>query len=147
MEFPQLGENCAVADCKQIDFLPFVCSHCSVVFCKNHFQAFSHNCPKCVDKYVENPAESTLKNFKCSQESCEESSPVEIACVECKKHYCVGHRYHGCLEMSQEEKLSKLKKWQRPKAEFAIAKTAVDEQVKEALKKSKNVAMANKVVD
>lgn len=47
--------------------------------------------------------------------------------------------------MSQEERLKKLKKWQRPKAEFVIAKTAVDAEISEALKKTKNVAMANKV--
>jgi len=144
MEFHNLGSHCAVEDCKLNDFLPFECQHCHATFCKNHFQASSHNCKERPDNYVSS-TESDIKNFLCSEESCEEKSPVEIPCVKCKLHFCVGHRYHGCLEMSQEEKLSKLKKWQRPKAEFTIAKSAADEEVKEALKKSKNIAMANKV--
>ncbi|KAG7200885.1 hypothetical protein KM043_003248 [Ampulex compressa] len=53
--------------------------------------------------------------------------------------------YHGCLEISNDEKARKLKKWQIPKQQFAEAKAAADQEVSDNLKRSKNTAMANKV--
>ncbi|EXB93618.1 Zinc finger AN1 and C2H2 domain-containing stress-associated protein 16 [Morus notabilis] len=45
-EFPNLGKHCAVDDCKQIDFLPFTCDRCNLVFCLEHRSYIKHNCPK-----------------------------------------------------------------------------------------------------
>lgn len=38
------GEHCALAECKQLDFLPFLCSGCSQLFCLEHRTPPSHNC-------------------------------------------------------------------------------------------------------
>jgi len=84
-------------------------------------------------------------NFLCSKESCKDASSVEMPCIKCKKHFCVTHRHHGCLELNETEKTQKLKKWQIPKKQFAEAKAIVDQQIADSLKKSKNVALANKV--
>jgi len=93
-------------------------------------------------------AKSTVEqspSFLCSKESYKETSPVEMSCVKCKQHFCVPHRHHGCLELSETEKTQKLKKWQIPKKQFAEAKAIVDQQIADSLKKSKNTILANKV--
>lgn len=143
MEFPDTGQRCTISDCKLLDFLPFTCSHCNDVFCKDHFHVISHKC----SKFVDNIADGTerLTHFVCTQNECKEKSAVEMPCVKCNKHFCVSHRHHGCLELSAEEKLNELKKWEKPKQEFSNAKTVVDKEIAKSLKKSKNPAMAHKV--
>ncbi|XP_053977087.1 AN1-type zinc finger protein 1-like [Hylaeus volcanicus] len=143
MEFPDTGERCSVEDCKQLNFLPFECNHCHDIFCKEHFHIASHKC----SGYRENVTNTKTKasSYTCSDESCKETSPIELPCIKCKRHFCLQHRYHGCLEYSNEEKTTKLKKWQIPKKQFAEAKAIVDQEISDKLKKSKNTAMANKV--
>lgn len=46
MEFPDLGEQCSLPSCRQLDFLPFTCNACSKVFCRLHEKYDSHNCPE-----------------------------------------------------------------------------------------------------
>mmetsp|Transcript_17575 Transcript_17575/g.49467 ORF Transcript_17575/g.49467 Transcript_17575/m.49467 type:complete len:196 (+) Transcript_17575:82-669(+) len=46
MEFPDLGEHCEVADCKQLDFLPFKCDACARTFCLEHRTYADHHCEK-----------------------------------------------------------------------------------------------------
>ena len=145
MEFHSLGKHCARLDCSQNDFLPFTCSFCEAVFCKDHFQPQLHGCTKHVDNSVENIQNTAPSYFECRQEGCKERSAVLMECSECKEHYCVAHRYHGCLELTGEKKVKELKKWQKPVAQFEVAKRAADLEIKEALKKSKNIALANKV--
>ncbi|KAL8142941.1 hypothetical protein V2J09_015973, partial [Rumex salicifolius] len=43
-EFPNLGKHCAVDDCKLIDFLPFTCDRCHLVFCLEHRSYSLHKC-------------------------------------------------------------------------------------------------------
>ncbi|XP_015111093.1 AN1-type zinc finger protein 1-like [Diachasma alloeum] len=143
MEFPEVGTHCAIDSCKQDDFLPFKCTHCSSIFCKNHFNVISHNCKACPENIVLEPRK--IQGFICSQELCKSSSPVEMNCIECKKHFCLAHRHHGCLEISEDEIAMKLKEWAKPKEEFKSAKSTVDAAINENLKKSKKVGMANKV--
>lgn len=143
MEFPDTGERCSIKDCKQLNFLPFVCYHCHDTFCKDHFHITSHKCSSFHDNIVCTKTKSS--NYVCSDESCKETSPIEMRCIKCKKHFCLQHRYHGCLEYTNKEKTTKLKKWQIPKKQFAEAKAIVDQEISDSLKKSKNTAMANKV--
>lgn len=142
MEFPETGKHCSIKDCKLLDFLPFVCEHCQATFCKEHFHMISHECLK--TESAKCAAEKST-NFLCSKESCKETSLIEMPCVNCKQHFCITHRHHGCLELSETEKTQKLKKWQIPKKQFAEAKAVVDQQIADSLRKSKNTAMANKV--
>lgn len=44
MEFPDLGKNCALKECNQLDFLPIKCDACSLLFCCNHYQYEFHKC-------------------------------------------------------------------------------------------------------
>lgn len=143
MEFPEIGKRCSIKSCELLDFLAFVCEHCQATFCKEHFHMISHECLK-----IKNPEPNLEKplSFICSKESCEDVSPIQMACVKCKQHFCLPHRHHGCLELSEAEKTQKLKKWQIPKKQFAEAKALVDQQITDNLKKSKNTAMANKVI-
>lgn len=143
MEFPDVGERCSMKDCNQLNFLPFKCDHCLNIFCKEHFQTDAHKCLN----FHENIVHSKVKgsNYICSDKCCKETSPIEMQCIKCKNHFCLQHRYHGCLEYTNEEKTTKLKKWQIPKKQFAEAKAVVDQEISDNLKKSKNVAMANKV--
>ncbi|XP_029045972.2 AN1-type zinc finger protein 1-like [Osmia bicornis bicornis] len=143
MEFPGIGERCSIKDCKQLNFLPFQCDHCHDVFCKEHFHVGAHSCSNFHENIVHNKVK--VSSYICSNESCKETSPIEMQCVKCKQHYCLQHRYHGCIEYTNEEKTTKLKKWQIPKKQFAEAKAVVDQEISNSLKKSKNVAMANKV--
>lgn len=143
MEFPSAGIRCALKVCKQLDFLPFTCEHCKLIFCKEHFHIASHSCSQFVDNVATRIEKST--SYRCSQSSCDQTSPVEMPCVACRKHFCLAHRYHGCLELSEEKKLEEMKKWEAPKQNFLDAKAEVDRVINEKLKKSKNSAMAIKV--
>ncbi|KAL4282424.1 hypothetical protein GQ457_16G022240 [Hibiscus cannabinus] len=44
-QFPDLGKHCSVEDCKQIDFLPFTCDRCHLVYCLEHRSYIKHHCP------------------------------------------------------------------------------------------------------
>ncbi|KAK7244609.1 hypothetical protein RIF29_39433 [Crotalaria pallida] len=45
-EFPDLGKHCSVSDCKLIDFLPFTCDRCNLVYCLEHRSYIKHQCTK-----------------------------------------------------------------------------------------------------
>ncbi|XP_022766005.1 zinc finger AN1 and C2H2 domain-containing stress-associated protein 16-like [Durio zibethinus] len=51
-EFPDLGKHCSVEDCKQIDFLPFTCDRCHLVYCLEHRSYIKHHCPNADKKDV-----------------------------------------------------------------------------------------------
>ena len=36
MEFPNLGQHCALESCKLLDFLPYKCDRCGLSFCAEH---------------------------------------------------------------------------------------------------------------
>mmetsp|Transcript_66974 Transcript_66974/g.131871 ORF Transcript_66974/g.131871 Transcript_66974/m.131871 type:complete len:246 (+) Transcript_66974:120-857(+) len=54
MQVEVLGAaHCSVADCHQLDFLPFKCDACAGVFCKDHFAHARHRCPKASSSNVQ----------------------------------------------------------------------------------------------
>lgn len=145
MEFPEIGSQCAFDLCKLNDFLPFTCQHCTLVFCKDHFNIISHKCKSNFDNTVLEAGKS-FKNYVCSKDDCKSSSPVEMNCQVCKKHFCLEHRWTcSCLEESPEDISKRLKEWEKPKEEFKAVKTIVDAKIDENLKKAKNPATAYKV--
>lgn len=143
MEFPDSGKHCSVEDCKLLDLLPFVCEHCQAIFCKEHFHMTSHKCLQ--TENVKSTRDKTVTSFPCCILSCKEVTLVKVPCDTCKLNFCVAHRHHWCLELSELEKNQRLKKWQIPKKQFAEAKAMVDQQIDDSLRKSKNITMANKV--
>lgn len=38
-----IGQNCS--KCNQLDFLPFQCEYCKLIFCSDHRRLSDHNCP------------------------------------------------------------------------------------------------------
>ena len=46
MEFPDLGKQCGMTSCSQLDFLPIECKYCSLSFCKHHCLPDVHECKK-----------------------------------------------------------------------------------------------------
>jgi len=55
MEFPELGANCALITCKQLDFLPLKCDACSKLFCKEHIKYTDHSCENSYKKDFQVP--------------------------------------------------------------------------------------------
>lgn len=55
MEFPELGANCALTTCKQLDFLPMKCDACAKLFCKEHIKYTEHNCENAYKKDIQVP--------------------------------------------------------------------------------------------
>lgn len=55
MELPHLGQNCALRECNQLDFLPVKCDACSKVFCVRHYQYDHHNCENARNRNVQVP--------------------------------------------------------------------------------------------
>ena len=45
MELPDLGKQCEVPSCKELDFLPIQCKFCDKIFCKKCASLVAHNCP------------------------------------------------------------------------------------------------------
>jgi len=45
MEFPNVGKQCEVKECRQLDYLFFVCSGCNKVVCDQHHPPANHSCP------------------------------------------------------------------------------------------------------
>ena len=45
MELPDLGKQCEVPSCNELDFLPIQCKFCDKTFCKKCASLVAHNCP------------------------------------------------------------------------------------------------------
>lgn len=144
MEFPSTGEQCSTKECKQLDFLPFICAHCSRLFCKEHFHVLSHSCPNFKDNVTTNTEK--IETYSCTQESCLNKSTVQLPCPKCQKHFCISHRHHTCFELAPEKKIKQPENWEKVKEDFQETKSAIDQAISKKLKKSKNHDMANKVV-
>lgn len=117
-----LGQHCHVSDCRQLDFLPFVCYKCKGVFCLEHRTMEAHQCrhaeddnriaqvcPKCKQVLiVKSPTDDALgrhlksgctKNvstrikIRCSIKGCGNGEYIPFKCSVCRKNYCVKHRF------------------------------------------------------
>ena len=128
MEFPGLGKRCGLLECKQLDFLPFKCSHCQLVFCKDHFMPDKHMCTY-NDSVSIIEAGEPLKHYCCTYDGCSMSSSVEMCCQVCNKHFCLHHRHHGCNYMDQATADKERNKWEAPVRQFELAKAEADRQV------------------
>lgn len=99
-EFPQLGNHCEWADCKQLDYLPIVCNMCQKTFCKDHSAYSNHSCASWNKGAHSSSSEpSALATYSCSLPGCAVSEMVESVCKRCGRNYCMGHRLepdHQC---------------------------------------------------
>ncbi|XP_066992532.1 AN1-type zinc finger protein 1 [Anabrus simplex] len=146
MELPQLGKQCALGDCQQLDFLPFECNHCHRIFCKQHFSPDNHECIP-VNPLPQRNCD--IQHYYCSKSDCQAASPVEMACPFCRLHFCLQHRHHGCIDKDETSYNQELEQWLAPQRQFEKAKQEVDQQVEEGLsrarKKAASMNTANKV--
>ena len=102
MEFPTLGNRCAVSNCGQLDFLPVSCSSCSGTYCKDHYLPFQHSCPS-ADTLLPRPDGGSQDPQPplpvCALPSCRTKELVEMLCPHCQLHFCLQHRHqvdHQC---------------------------------------------------
>jgi len=128
MELPGLGKRCALLECNQLDFLPFKCTHCQLIFCKDHFMPDKHTCTQS-DTVSVSEAVEHVEHYRCTYDNCSVSSSVEMCCQVCKKHFCLQHRHHGCSDKDQATRDKERDKWEAPRKQFERAKAEVDRQV------------------
>lgn len=124
MEFPELGKNCSWPPCKELDFLPLNCAHCSLIFCKNHIN--HHECAKAG---CENSDRKSIQTFVCMFDECKSYSAVEMICPKCKNHFCLKHRYHNCFDPSETDLEAKKLIWDASKQYHARSMNEVNEIV------------------
>ncbi len=105
-ELLDLGNQCALSECQQLDFLPVRCHFCSELFCKEHSYPEEHECSDFnkhqQPKHKARPG--TTSSFKCSLETCEKSELTKVTCPGCQNHFCLGHRHmrdHDCPNESR----------------------------------------------
>ncbi|XP_065885452.1 AN1-type zinc finger protein 2A-like [Dysidea avara] len=102
MEFPELGEHCAVASCSRLDFLPFTCDACQKVFCKDHHQYEKHDCQEAYTKNVTVPVcplcnqPVPIKRGTDPNVSVDEHIANDCQSDKAKKAYSNKCRYPGC---------------------------------------------------
>ena len=98
-----IGTQCHLSTCKQLDFLPFTCDGCSLVFCLRHREKSSHNCSS-LKRSTEDV--STIKTlictYSCSVVDCNTTEVVPITCSLCGNQLCLKHRLpedHNCVKL------------------------------------------------
>uniref|UniRef100_A0A1W7RBE7 ZFAND1 protein n=1 Tax=Agkistrodon contortrix contortrix TaxID=8713 RepID=A0A1W7RBE7_AGKCO len=101
----EIGQHCGVEECKQLDFLPFVCDGCSGVFCIQHRSRSAHSCSEANLKN-KNMKLDYHKSFSCTYKGCDGRELVPVLCAYCEKQFCLRHRHqsdHECekLEIPQ----------------------------------------------
>lgn len=127
-DFPDIGENCNVETCNQLDFLPIVCAYCSNIFCKNHGLPQNHQCPNLIDRTNEPIRESApIRTYPCTKKDCKRKELVPISCFSCRQHFCIQHRFpndHECPKLdcniSTVTSTSKSQDDQKPNIDYSL---------------------------
>ncbi|XP_059972335.1 AN1-type zinc finger protein 1 isoform X2 [Mesoplodon densirostris] len=95
-----IGAHCRVEQCRQRDFLPFVCDGCSGVFCLEHRSRESHSCPEVT--VIERLKSDSHTSYPCLFKDCAERELVPVVCPYCEKNFCLRHRHqsdHECEDL------------------------------------------------
>lgn len=101
MEIPDLGKQCNVSTCQQLDFLPIECQFCNRSFCKEHFPPDYHGCTGEYNKVVTEVVGQGGTLHHCQLPECKEGELVPVICPGCSKKFCLRHRHqvdHHCPE-------------------------------------------------
>ncbi|CRH00628.1 AN1-like zinc finger family protein [Plasmodium relictum] len=132
--FSDLSKQCEMTGCRNHDFLPFECEYCNLNFCELHRNIQDHLCPKSKgfdskvvlceycnlvipDKKEEIKEHliykcSYKKNKKfilvCNKKECKTvlNGINNYKCKNCKKNFCLPHRYpdvHNCIQEPKEK--------------------------------------------
>ncbi|XP_043544107.1 AN1-type zinc finger protein 1 [Chiloscyllium plagiosum] len=139
----EIGQQCEVQHCRQLDFLPFVCDGCSGIYCLEHRGKDAHGCSGvCLRLPVKSEGTSS---YKCTYKSCKAKELLPVICSHCEKHFCLSHRHqsdHNCEK--QELPISHLAV-SRQVVKESVARDAVPVSLKKGRKGAKNDATAAKV--
>ncbi|KAK0228267.1 hypothetical protein IW262DRAFT_1455451 [Armillaria fumosa] len=110
-----IGGQCSLPSCSQVDFLPIKC-RCDLVFCKEHIIPDAHACRLASTAPV--VRDSTLPKFqRCAAPNCPKPSLDAFSkqgsaaqCARCRQSFCADHRYpdaHSCSPASPSESTSR----------------------------------------
>ena len=110
MEFPSVGKHCH--ECNQLDFLPFECKRCENNFCRKHINLDKHNCPGTPRYKYKNEIKpiNIQYNYPCSYKNCKKKEYINLLCRNCKRNFCINHRYpddHKCHLRKEKKSLFK----------------------------------------
>lgn len=102
------GAHCSLPSCRRLDFLPFKCKHCSLLYCLEHFRSSAHACSKepngmrelykqtSTGIASEAPARERCPTLGCGKVLTASGS---LKCNRCGSRVCLAHRYedsHPC---------------------------------------------------
>ena len=142
MELPEIGKQCALEICNQLDFLPVKCNNCSKTFCKDHSSLDGHNC-ECLKSSTDIKKFKSEDKPKCNFEKCDKN--VVTKCPICDIEFCMDHRLekdHKCSKVYENHIEDSLPKTQALVSSILAAKK--DRPPRDA-KTIKNQKMAAKV--
>ncbi|XP_065186322.1 AN1-type zinc finger protein 1-like isoform X2 [Sycon ciliatum] len=97
-----IGQQCFERTCHQLDFLPITCPGCQQVFCRQHSQPSSHDCPAKDGRQLATPSEvpsADSVQTSCDIAECSRHDLVAVLCHHCHKRFCLKHRHavdHDC---------------------------------------------------
>lgn len=98
-----LGLNCHFAECGMLEFLPFTCEHCHLVYCKDHHSLFNHSCVNAPHRDITEVREVTRSAEPCMV--CDHADVTNVMCEECSFLHCMKHRLledHHCTSLAKE---------------------------------------------
>jgi len=120
----RIGSHCDIKSCRQLDFLPFECSHCHGTFCLDHRSLTSHKCAMPSDSralicalcnqpvsalptqdpnaamivHQDNGCQSAeakrRRESRCSFNGCKKVSLIPFTCSKCRSNFCTTHRIY-----------------------------------------------------
>ncbi|KAJ7580994.1 hypothetical protein C8J56DRAFT_253967 [Mycena floridula] len=104
MSLLQVGAQCSLSSCAEVDFLPVNCFACASYYCRNHYLQADHACPSLSSpKSDTRPAE---KLERCAIDDCTRPSLSSYTvrkssanCPRCLASFCAHHRHpisHSC---------------------------------------------------
>uniref|UniRef100_A0A8C4QHY0 Zinc finger, AN1-type domain 1 n=1 Tax=Eptatretus burgeri TaxID=7764 RepID=A0A8C4QHY0_EPTBU len=99
-----VGRQCSLSSCKQLDFLPFTCDYCGHVFCLAHRKKDDHGCAESEKNLHVSSAELPKELYSCSVKSCCQKVAICITCTHCQQQLCLRHRHHSdhdCVHLHQ----------------------------------------------
>ena len=142
MEFPELGTQCTMNDCHQLDFLPITCSHCSQTFCKIHSLPFDHSCVVYKDTTVSTHTENQneIQAHMCSLPTCCSKELVPMLCPHCKLHFCLQHRHQVDHQCSKYEKPKEIMPETSKLVDEIVAKNQEKKPIRQGAKSEKLAA-------
>ncbi|KAI3652246.1 hypothetical protein MP228_003549 [Amoeboaphelidium protococcarum] len=121
MELPDVGKQCSLSQCQQIDFLPIKCDKCLQYFCGEH--RLSHGCVQVESELQSNVVNPGSMSGKIGNNQVKEFCPLSdckvsllnmkwSTCDDCNQKFCLKHRNkldHNCISADLQVQV----KWQQ----------------------------------